>query len=361
MTDQYAISVIVPCYNSESFIKKCIASLINQNFTKSFEIIIVDDASSDNTVEIIKSFNLNNINLHLLKNNSGPAAARNIGLKKASGEYVFFLDADDSITNNILSNLYEIAKDKSFDMVFCDKKLIEKSKNQRENDFYYSSNRFFNQAEITEELLNRFINPFSYSGIFMLYGKLIKRSMLINNNIIFEEKLRYLEDEVFGWDSLAFANNVAYIHKQLYSYHVNPKANTARSDAFQKGYPISNFQIVKKHIKNSLIQRGLKIEIAEQTSNHAFVYFIINSLISYSMSIMLKKINVNEGKKILKNFIKELLSEPKIIEAFKNYYPSRYESQWIPRAFILKSVFLIELACNQRCRFIFNKNRKSLS
>ena len=106
MTDQYAISVIVPCYNSESFIKKCIASLINQNFTKSFEIIIVDDASSDNTVEIIKSFNLNNINLHLLKNNSGPAAARNIGLKKASGEYVFFLDADDSITNNILSNFY---------------------------------------------------------------------------------------------------------------------------------------------------------------------------------------------------------------------------------------------------------------
>ena len=58
---------------------------------------------------------------------------------------------------------------------------------------------------------------------------------------------------------------------------------------------------------------------------------------------MLKKINVNEGKKILKNFIKELLSEPKIIEAFKNYYPSRYESQWIPRAFILKSVFWLSL------------------
>lgn len=359
MTDPYAISVIVPCYNSESFIKKCISLLINQNFTKNFEIIIVDDASSDNTVEIIKSYNLNNINLYLLENNSGPAAARNVGLKKANGEYVFFLDVDDSISNNILSNLYRIAKDKSCDMVFCDKKLIENSKNQRENMFYYSSSRFFNKSEITNELLNRFTNPFSYSGIFMHYGKLIKRSMLINNNIFFEEKLRYLEDEVFGWDTLAFANNVAYIREQLYSYHVNPKANTARSDAFNKGYPISNFQIVKKQIKNSLIQKGLKAETAEQTSNHAFVYFIINSLVSYSMSIMLKKINVNEGKKTLKNFIKELLSESKIIKAVKNYSPSKHESRWIPRAIISKSSFLVELACNQRCRAIFNKNRKN--
>ena len=103
MKDLCSISVIVPCYNSESFIKNCLNLLINQNFNKSFEIIIVDDASNDKTVEIIKSYNHSNIKLYFLEKNSGPSAARNLGLKKARGKYVFFLDVDDSISNNILT------------------------------------------------------------------------------------------------------------------------------------------------------------------------------------------------------------------------------------------------------------------
>lgn len=359
MKDLCSISVIVPCYNSESFIKNCLNSLINQNFNKSFEIIIVDDASNDKTVEIIKSYNHSNIKLYFLEKNSGPSAARNLGLKKARGKYVFFLDVDDSISNNILSVLYDIADEKDCDMVFCDKKLIENSKNQRENTFYYPSSKFFYKSEITSELLKRFNNPFSYSGIFMHYGKLIRRSILTNNNIFFEEKLRYLEDEVFGWDTLAFVNSVAYVREQLYSYFVNPKVNTARSDAFNKEYPISNFQIIKNHIENSLRQRGLDTKNAEKISDHAFIYFVINSLVGYSMSIMLKKIDNKVGKKNLKNFIKELLSNLDVLKSVKNYSPSKNESQWIPRALILRSIFLIELACNQRCRAIFNKNRTS--
>ena len=241
MTNQVAISVIIPCFNAEKFIKNCLDDLHNQNFEKDIEIIIIDDASEDKTVEIIKSFDLKNLRFFPLKQNSGPAAARNLGLKKAVGKYVFFLDVDDKISPEILKCLYYPAIEKDLDMVFCDKQLIERSTNQRENIFYYSTDRLFEKNQITNELLERFTNPFYYSWIFLHYGKLIKRSLLVENNIFFVEELRYLEDEVFGWDTLAFVKNVAYIRKQLYLYYINPKTNTARSEALNKGFPISNF------------------------------------------------------------------------------------------------------------------------
>ena len=358
MTSQLAISAIIPCYNAEAYIKNCINSLLNQKFKKKFEIIIIDDASEDNTLKIIKKFKVKNIKFFSLKKNSGPAAARNFGLKKAKGKYVFFFDVDDKISDEIFKNLYNVGSQNDCDMVFCDKKLIENSINQRKNKYYYSSNKFFNKSKITNELLKRFNNPFSYSGIFLHYGKLIKRSLLTDNNIFFEKKLRYLEDEVFGWDTLCFSKNVAYIRKQLYSYYIHPKANTARSDAFNKGYPIENFFIIKNHIKNALLTKGVSRELSEKYSNHAFAYFIINSLVSYNMSIMLKKINPSNGKKKIQIFIKKIIKNKKIIKAFEQYKPSKNESKWIPLAILRKSITLIQQACNQRCKIILKKSRK---
>ena len=360
MTNQVAISVIIPCFNAEKFIKNCLDDLHNQNFEKDIEIIIIDDASEDKTVEIIKSFDLKNLRFFPLKQNSGPAAARNLGLKKAVGKYVFFLDVDDKISPEILKCLYYPAIEKDLDMVFCDKQLIERSTNQRENIFYYSTDRLFEKNQITNELLERFTNPFSYSGIFLHYGKLIKRSLLVENNIFFVEELRYLEDEVFGWDTLAFVKNVAYIRKQLYLYYINPKTNTARSEALNKGFPISNFFLIKDHIKKSLKKRNLEETNSENFSNHAFAYFIINSLVSYNMSIFLEKIDSRTGKKNLKNFVKELINNKDIINAFKNYKPSKNESRWIPKAILTKSIFLIKLACNMRCKEILRENRRKI-
>ena len=86
--------------------------------------------SKDKTVEIIKTFKFPNIKFSFLKKNSGPAAARNLGLIKAKGEYVLFLDVDDKISYKMLDKLYNLAIQKSYDMVFCDKQLIEISVNQ---------------------------------------------------------------------------------------------------------------------------------------------------------------------------------------------------------------------------------------
>ncbi len=97
MENKYKISVVIPVYNSSAFINKCMNSLYKQDFKKPFEIIIIDDASTDNTLEMIKKWNLLNISFFSLTLNSGPSTARNIGIKHAKGEYIYFLDADDAI------------------------------------------------------------------------------------------------------------------------------------------------------------------------------------------------------------------------------------------------------------------------
>ena len=105
MPDQPCISVIIPFYNSKNHIDNCLYALKNQTFEKTYEIILVDDGSTDGTVNRIKSHNNPLIRIFQLKENKGPAAARNLGLKNASGKYVFFIDADDYIITNNFFNI----------------------------------------------------------------------------------------------------------------------------------------------------------------------------------------------------------------------------------------------------------------
>ena len=125
MLNQFCISIIIPFYNAESHIKTCLDSLLQQDFNKTFEIIMINDASTDNGMNIIKMYNVSDLRLYSLEKNSGPSAARNLGLKMAKGDYIFFHDVDDTLDTNILTTLYNAAIEKDCDLVFCDRRYIE--------------------------------------------------------------------------------------------------------------------------------------------------------------------------------------------------------------------------------------------
>ena len=95
------ISIIIPLYNKKDCIYNTIQSVLNQSY-KDFELIVVDDGSTDNSAEIVRSFNNDKIH-YILKNNNGPSSARNLGVQKASGEWILFLDADDELLSNALA------------------------------------------------------------------------------------------------------------------------------------------------------------------------------------------------------------------------------------------------------------------
>ena len=244
MPSKLSISIIVPFYNSEIHIKNCLDGLKNQDFNKSIEIIMIDDGSTDNSQNLIKKYDYPGLLLYSLPKNSGPGAARNAGLKKAKGEYIFLLDVDDAIDGDTLTILYDDAIKNNYDFVFSDFKRVENSENLRENFFNYTTDKIFKKDDLAKSMREQVhFNHYGHLGLFGINGRLIKRSIINDNNILFEEKLRYLEDEVFAWDVISFVSNAKYIRKQLYSYYVYPNKNSAVSTGLDQGFPVSNFKL----------------------------------------------------------------------------------------------------------------------
>ena len=360
MSEQLCVSVIVPFYNAQFHIQKCIDVLLNQDFTKSFEIILIDDASTDNSKNILNQNNNKKISLYSLTENSGPGAARNLGLKMAKGKYIFFHDVDDTVDPNILTVLYNKAISKDYDLVFCDRRYVENSQNQRNNVFAYPGDKHFENIEIIEEMRKRFYNPLLLLGLFDFTGRLIKRSIIIDNKISFEESLRYLEDETFTWDVLAVIKNAAYIRKQLCSFFVHPNVNTALSEGLNRGFNFSNFKLIKNHIQNCLKRRSVSLNEIQIIGDQAFIFYIISALVSYSRSMLLGKLNRERSVKIRKRLINDIISDPDVSISIKNYVRSKKESFWIPRAIAWRSSKLLELACTIRAKEILKIRRKKL-
>ena len=361
MSENFSISVIVPFYNSEKYINKCIQCLIKQDLTKPIEIILINDGSSDRSLEIAKKFNFPHIKIYNLEKNSGPAVARNLGLRHAKGEFIFFLDADDIIEKNTLSLLYYSAIEKNYDLTICDSKWIENSKNQRSNIYSFETDKIIENDEITKNMQDRlYYNSKSIStgGILGCKGKLIKNALLKNNNILFEENLRYLEDEIFLWDLLAHVDQINYLRKQLYSYFVHSNVSSGIVDGLNLGFPISKFKLIRDHIKQSFLNRGCDINEGERLGDQAFIFFIINVLISISKSILQGKVEKKRGLENRKKMIKNIIDDNEVSKAIKNYKRSKDESYLLPWAILLKSKFGLEIASTIRAKFILKKRRK---
>ena len=350
MTNNFSVSLIIPFYNSKKDIAKCIETIKSQDMEEKVEIIFIDDCSQDNSAQIIKDFQLPNCNLLTLNRNQGPSAARNKGLAKASGDYVFFLDVDDSLEFNALSKLYEVAKKGNYDMVFCDKKRVTDGKNFRDKIFAFNSDKEFNIQDITLEIKKRVSDPDYTVGVAGCHGKLIKRSIIIEKNIYFENNLRFLEDEIFIIDILGCSDKIKYIKDQLYIYNINPNAPSGRSNAFNFEFPISNFKIMKNHIIKSLRNKNCSEKEILNFGNQALIYYLIYTLISYSLCIFRGKVDYKTGIINRKKIIKNIVKDNEIVNASKNYTKSRNESYWIPKAIRFKSSKFLEIACNLRTK-----------
>jgi glycosyltransferase involved in cell wall biosynthesis len=141
-----AISIIIPMHNSERTIQKCLQAVFASNF-RDFEVIAVDDASADNTLKIVKKFPCKVI---CLKNNSGPAAARNIGAKTAKGEILLFLDADAVLKKDTLQRIVEDLKGKNLDAVGG--LISAPQKSAKLTTFYKNAHHHYFQIKLPEEI-----------------------------------------------------------------------------------------------------------------------------------------------------------------------------------------------------------------
>lgn len=208
------ISIIIPAYNSESFIYNCLKSVAQQSYPN-MEVICIDDGCTDNTASIIKKFVSRDYRFtYLYKEHTNAADARNLGLLNSSGEYVTFLDADDFLEKDIIEK-YAIATSTGADIIISEYKLFDDVKKRGLKKVYgihTNKRKSFCIMDIKK-------GKFSITNI-AVWNKLYKASFIRNNNIYFKSH-KSLNDMYFGLVSIALAKSIYLCRNISINYRIN--------------------------------------------------------------------------------------------------------------------------------------------
>ena len=263
------VSVIVPVYNVEKYIEKCILSIKNQTLDD-FECLIVDDGSKDNSVEIAKKLIEDDKRFIILtKENGGLSDARNYGLEKAKGEYVCFIDSDDYVDKDLLSLTYDKAKEYDSDIVCF--------------DLYYDfgdGNLKISKGADYNDVSSYIDNKEIIFNNNSANNKLYKRNFLKNKQFI---KDMWYEDMAVIPVWIAEANNMSYVDKPLYYYvqregSISHSANPKLFDIYlainmiKESLKLSSYEVRKLYFHNCLVMTVLRIKEIEDKSTRINYY-----------------------------------------------------------------------------------------
>jgi glycosyltransferase involved in cell wall biosynthesis len=194
------VSIVVPVYNVEEYLVKCLTSLVNQTL-KDIEIIVVNDGATDRSEIIIQEFALKYSNIiALMKENGGLSDARNYGVQHAKGEYIGFIDSDDFVDLEMYEALYRKAKESDYDIVECN--LHHTYENSED-------------TEIGKEIYDK--NDLIMNGRSVVWNKIYKREWLFNTGVVFPKSLIY-EDVEFFIKLVPFIEKYAYVKPAYVHY-----------------------------------------------------------------------------------------------------------------------------------------------
>ena len=208
------VSIIIPTYNSAKYLEKCLNSVFNQT-EKDIEVILINDGSTDNSRDIIKKFKDKRL-IYIEKENEGIGKTRNLGIKKAQGEYLAFLDSDDYLEKDFVSKMYNKAIKDNCDLVICDYYQVTNKK----NIIKFPS---FTDTNLSKD--PKVINKINLGPC----NKLYSRKLFNNPNNRFEENLKY-EDAPFVVKMMIEATKIGKVDECLTNYVIHEKSETTIRD-----------------------------------------------------------------------------------------------------------------------------------
>lgn len=258
MSWKYAVSIIIPVYNAEKYIKKCLNSILNQTF-KNYEVIIVDDGSTDNSQQIIKRYveRFPSKFKILAKENGGQSSARNMALPIVNGEYVTFLDSDDYYDRRYLAILYKTAKRYDSDMVISGQKKVDET-----------GKIYMHIDYPTKKYPKCIMRRLNFSG------KLYRTEYLRKHNMQFAEGKTY-EDNPFNLKMIFLARNLVILPYSGY-YQVGHPGSTTTKKIIEEKLPYEELEEAIKYV----LQRREELndyEVFEYTVLSFFTYFIFQA------------------------------------------------------------------------------------
>lgn len=222
------VSVIMPVFNSEKYLRYSVESVIEQTFTD-WELICVDDGSSDLSLEILNGYAENDDRIKVISiENSGVSYARNLGLTLAKGDYITFLDSDDYISKNLYEEIYKVTKTEQFELCIVG---IERVKDFYKRDILFSEKI----VHLNYRVLVDRMNSCKSNIIGGVVNKFYRRNLL--SGMLFDEDIAITEDMLFNCQVMKKCSNIIYLKEPYYKYYI-ANQNSASKNVYysEKGY-----------------------------------------------------------------------------------------------------------------------------
>jgi len=290
------VSVIVPVYNVEKYLEKCLNSLVNQTL-EDIEIIVVNDGTKDNSQKIIDKYTKKYPKKvkGYIKENGGLSSARNYGLKYASGEYIAFVDSDDYVELDMYEKMYNKAISENFDIVACD--LFYVYDDKKVEAFSNLNNDIFTQEEIKQSMIN--IYPSAWNKIY--------KKDLFKHKIYFKDRV-WFEDVEFLYRLISKVNSIGVVHEKFYNYVQRAGAITKTFDDRLFHY-IDNWNGILDYYKKNKIYDEYKLEL-----EYCYVRYLYATFIKSASNFTDKKLYEEAVNKAIEN----------VKTNFPNYRKNKY-------------------------------------
>jgi len=284
------LSFIVPMFNAEPFIERCVRSIENQNLPNNeYEILLIDDKSTDKTIDIVERLKESNSSIYIIKSEKklGAGGARNLGIDYAQGRYLWFIDADDYIFKNVAMTLLRIAEDNCLNLLFFDIEIVKQGKSENITSTF--------AAHLHLKNLDRGINIFHETSFRIEpVSYLVENSYIKKIGLKFDEN-RYAEDIKFSHHLIMYADRVGKYDSKPYVYVHRPGSvernqNPAHisKTVTDKIYAIIGLKSMLERFNKTEVHSLTSRKIHEYIDTHAFFALLRLRKSDFSFSDMCK-------------------------------------------------------------------------
>lgn len=242
------LTIIIPAYNAAASVGRIVSSIVAQEF-RDFELIVVDDGSTDNTINVLRGLKKNDPRIIIRsQKNGGPSSARNTGLEKARGQYVMFFDADDDIDPQMLKKMVSEAQTHKSDLVVCGWRIDLQTQNDLIKNYKQVSPPS-QHIEGSQAVIKPYVlRSIGRSGqLYNLWNKLFRRDIIQKAGLRFREDLRFGEDLVFTFHYLRHASRLQLIPTPLYHYVSGSSSSLFGASALAPEYRRANDQELRAY------------------------------------------------------------------------------------------------------------------
>ncbi|WP_240186119.1 glycosyltransferase family 2 protein [Lysinibacillus fusiformis] len=256
------MSVIVPVYNAENYLNKCLTSICHQSL-KDIEIITINDGSEDQSLTVLQNFAQMDARITVLdSDNGGVSKARNLGMEQAKGQYITFVDADDWLELTMLEELFHACRLTGSNIAKCDLFWQEEMGSRQ---LYYPSKTYYTYSATV--CLNKLFTEIGEKHFGFASCKLYKKSFLDMYKLRFEETMNFAEDTVFLTRAVIKNKSICYVPRQLYYYNVdNQNSLTSRAMSNVR----NNYDLLYKKLFEELQSGEVYEEVKNSFLNYQF-------------------------------------------------------------------------------------------